>query len=192
MTEGGTMIFGKCLVFRVLVAALGGFLFGYDTAVISGCEQQIQQVFGLSGFLHGAVASSCVWGCVVGAFVGGRLTDAIGRRLALLGCAAIFFVTALTSGFAFGPWDLMVSRFFGGIAVGVSSIAAPVYIAEIAPPERRGMLGGLFQINIIGGMIAAQLANWGIESMGLGVSTWRWMLGAMVVPAAVFLSLARS
>lgn len=178
------------MLFRVIIAALGGFLFGYDTAVISGCEQQIQQVFGLSGFLHGAVASSCVWGCVAGALVGGRLTDAIGRKAALFGCAILFLVTALTSGFALGPWDLMVSRFVGGIAVGVSSIAAPVYIAEIAPPDKRGTLGGLFQINIIVGMIAAQLANWGIESLHLGDTTWRWMLGAMVVPSAVFTVLA--
>lgn len=178
------------MLFRVIIAALGGFLFGYDTAVISGCEQQIQQIFGLSGFLHGAVASSCVWGCVAGALIGGRLTDAIGRKASLLGCAVVFLVTALTSGCAFGPWDLMVSRFFGGIAVGVSSIAAPVYIAEIAPPERRGTLGGLFQINIIVGMIVAQLANWGIESLGLGAATWRWMLGAMAVPAAIFTVLA--
>ena len=125
--EQGTARGGR-LVFLAAVAALGGFLFGYDTAVISGCEQQIQKIFGLSGFLHGAVASACVWGCVAGALAGGRLTDAIGRKMSLFGCAVMFFVTALTSGFALGPWDLMVSRFFGGVAVGVSSIAAPVYI----------------------------------------------------------------
>jgi MFS family permease len=180
---------GRMLIFNVVVAALGGFLFGYDTAVISGCEQQIQKIFGLSGFLHGAVASACVWGCVAGALLGGRLTDAVGRKASLFSCAVMYFVTALTSGFAFGPWDLMASRFFGGVAVGVSSIAAPVYIAEISPPERRGTLGGLFQINIIVGMIASQLANWGIESLHLGDATWRWMLGAMVVPAAVFMAL---
>jgi len=181
---------GGKLIFLALVASLGGFLFGYDTAVISGCEEQIQKLFGLSGFLHGAVTSACVWGCVVGALVGGRLTDAIGRKAALIGCALLYLVTAVTSGFAFGPWDLMVSRFAGGIAVGVSSIAAPVYVAEISPPERRGMMGGLFQINIIAGMIASQLANWGIESLHLGDATWRWMLGAMVVPAALFALLA--
>ena len=177
---------GLRLLWLVLIAAMGGFLFGYDTAVISGCEQQIQQLFRLSGFMHGAVTSACVWGCVVGALFGGRLTDAIGRKRTLFGCAVVYLVTALTSGFALGPWDLMVSRFFGGIAVGVSSIAAPVYIAEISPAERRGTMGGLFQINIITGMIAAQLANWGIETLGLGDATWRWMLGAMVVPAALF------
>ena len=180
---------GGRLVFQVVAAAMGGFLFGYDTAVISGCEEQIQQLFHLSGFLHGAVASACVWGCVAGALAGGRLTDVIGRKMSLFSCAVMFFVTALTSGFAVGPWDLMVSRFFGGVAVGVSSIAAPVYIAEISPPERRGTMGGIFQINIIGGMIASQLANWGIEALGLGDATWRWMLGAMVVPAAVFMVL---
>ena len=188
MSDKGS-VSGFRLIWLVLVAAMGGFLFGYDTAVISGCEEQIQKVFGLSGFLHGAVASSCVWGGVLGAFMGGRLTDAIGRKAALLGCAVVYLVTALTSGFALGPWDLLVSRFVGGIAVGVSSIAAPVYIAEVAPPERRGTLGGLFQINIIAGMIVSQLANWGIESLGLGDATWRWMLGAMVVPAALFLAL---
>lgn len=186
---GGFFSSGAALIFNVAVAALGGFLFGYDTAVISGCEQQIQRIFGLSGTLHGAVASACVWGCVAGALIGGRLTDAIGRKASLMSCAAVYLVTALTSGFAAGPWDLTASRFFGGVAVGVSSIAAPVYIAEISPPERRGMMGGLFQINIIVGMIASQLANWGIESLGLGDATWRWMLGAMAVPAALFMVL---
>lgn len=178
------------LLFHVLVACLGGFLFGYDTTVVAGCEQQIQEVFRLSGVLHGLVMSGLVWGCVVGGLCGGRMTDWLGRKATLISCAALFFVTSLTSAFALGPWDLMVSRFFGGIAVGVASIAAPVYIAEISPPEKRGMMGGLFQVNAILGMVGAQLANWGIDSLGFGVMTWRWMLGAMVVPSAVFVAFA--
>ena len=176
--------------FLAFAAAAAGFLFGYDTAVINGGEQQIQSLWGLSPALHGWVMSSALWGTVLGAFAGGRATDRLGRRPALILVGALYFVSAVWSALAAGPWDLMAARFIGGIGVGLSSIAAPVYIAEISPPERRGQLGGLFQFNIVLGMVVSQFANWAIGSAGLGDSTWRWMLGAEAVPALAFAVLA--
>lgn len=177
---------GMRLVFLSLVAAMGGFLFGYDTAVINGGEQQIQQVWGLSGAMHGWVMSSALWGTVIGALSGGRITDRFGRKPTLFGSGILYLVSAVWSGLAVGPWDLMLARFIGGLGVGISSIAAPVYIAEIAPAERRGLFGGLFQLNIVVGMIASQLVNWYLGTAGLGDSAWRWMLGAESFPALAF------
>jgi MFS family permease len=174
------------LAFLAFAAAMGGFLFGYDTAVINGGEQQIQQLWRLSPALHGWVMSSALWGTVLGAFFGGRITDWLGRKPTLFWVGVFYLVSAVWSGLSFGPWDLMFARFIGGIGVGVSSIAAPVYITEIAPPERRGRMGGLFQFNIVLGMVVSQFVNWGLGSAGLGDATWRWMLGAEALPAFVF------
>ena len=177
---------GGRLLFLAMAAAMGGFLFGYDTAVINGGEQQIQSVWGLSSFIHGLVMSSALWGTVIGAVCGGKVCDRIGRKPTLFWVGVLYLASAAWSGFAFGPWDLIVARFIGGLGVGASSIAAPVYIAEIAPPERRGQLGGLFQFNIVLGMVVSQFVNWGIGSAGLGDATWRWMLGSEMAPALAF------
>ena len=177
---------GGRLLFLSMAAAMGGFLFGYDTAVINGGEQQIQSVWGLSPFIHGLVMSSALWGTVIGAVCGGKVCDRIGRKPTLFWVGVLYFVSAVWSAIAAGPWDLMAARFIGGLGVGASSIAAPVYIAEIAPAERRGQLGGLFQFNIVLGMVVSQFVNWGIGSAGLGDATWRWMLGAEAVPALAF------
>ena len=176
----------KCAspIFLAFAAAMGGFLFGYDTAVINGGEQQIQSAWGLSAVVHGLVMSSALWGTVIGALCGGKICDRIGRKPALFGIGVLYFVSAVWSAFAFGPWDLMVARFIGGLGVGASSIAAPVYIAEISPAGSRGRLGGLFQFNIVFGMVVSQFVNWIIG--GMGGSAWRWMLGAEGVPALVF------
>ena len=171
-------------LFLSFVAAMGGFLFGYDTAVINGGEQQIQSVWGLSSFVHGLVMSSALWGTVIGALCGGKVCDRIGRKRALFWVGVLYLVSAVWSAFAIGPWDLMVARFIGGIGVGASSIAAPVYIAEISPAEKRGRLGGLFQFNIVMGMIVSQFVNWALG--GVGDNAWRYMLGAEAVPALVF------
>ena len=178
-------------LFLSFVAAMGGFLFGYDTAVINGGEQQIQSAWGLSAFVHGLVMSSALWGTVIGALCGGRVCDRIGRKRTLFGVGMLYLVSAVWSAFALGPWDLMVARFIGGIGVGASSIAAPVYIAEISPAESRGKLGGLFQFNIVLGMVVSQFVNWGIgaaAAKGLAPAglTWRVMLGAEAIPALVF------
>ena len=177
---------GGRLLFLAMAAAMGGFLFGYDTAVINGGEQQIQSVWGLSSFIHGLVMSSALWGTVIGAVCGGKVCDRIGRKPTLFWVGVLYLASAAWSAFAFGPWDLIVARFIGGLGVGASSIAAPVYIAEIAPPERRGQLGGLFQFNIVLGMVVSQFVNWGIGSAGLGDATWRWMLGSEMAPALAF------
>lgn len=174
------------IAFLAFAAAMAGFLFGYDTAVINGGEQQIQSQWGLSPALHGWVMSSALWGTVLGAVTGGRITDRVGRKPTLFGVGILYFASAVWSAFAFGPCDLTVARFIGGVGVGLSSIAAPVYIAEIAPPERRGQLGGLFQFNIVLGMVVSQFVNWALGTAGLGDATWRWMLGAEAVPAFAF------
>ena len=171
-------------IFLAFAAAMGGFLFGYDTAVINGGEQQIQSAWGLSAVVHGLVMSSALWGTVIGALCGGKICDRIGRKPALFGISVLYLASAVWSAFAFGPWDLMVARFIGGLGVGASSIAAPVYIAEISPAGSRGRLGGLFQFNIVFGMVVSQFVNWIIG--GMGASAWRWMLGAEGLPALVF------
>ena len=176
----------KRLLFLSAVAAMGGFLFGYDTAVINGGEQQIQSIWKLSSLVHGLVMSSALWGTIIGAVCGGKICDRIGRRPALFWVGALYLVSAVWSAFAFGPWDLMLARFIGGVGVGVSSIAAPVYIAEIATADSRGRLGGLFQFNIVLGMVVSQFVNWWIGLSGLGENTWRWMLGAEAIPALAF------
>ena len=186
-SEGGGCRSLGGLWFLSLVAAMGGFLFGYDTAVINGGEQQIQETWRLSSFMHGLVMSSALWGTVVGAMCGGRFTDAVGRKKALLSVGALYFVSAVWSAFAAGPVSLMLARFIGGLGVGASSIAAPVYIAEISPAERRGRMTALFQLNIVLGMVASQLVNWSLG--GVGENAWRWMLGAEAVPALVFFAL---
>jgi len=174
------------LWFLALAAALGGFLFGYDTAVINGGEQQIQRVWSLSSVLHGWVMSSALWGTVIGAVCGGKVCDRLGRKPTLFWVGVFYLVSAVWSAFAVGPYDLMVARFLGGLGVGASSIAAPVYIAEISPADQRGKLGGLFQFNIVLGMVVSQFVNWAIGTAGLGDVTWRWMLGAEAVPALAF------
>ncbi|MBQ2628425.1 MAG: sugar porter family MFS transporter [Kiritimatiellae bacterium] len=180
------MIGGKSrsVLFLSLAAAMGGFLFGYDTAVINGGEQQIQSVWNLSSFVHGLVMSSALWGTVIGAMCGGKGCDRIGRKPTLFWVGVLYSVSAIWSAIAFGPSDLMVARFIGGLGVGASSIAAPVYIAEISPAECRGKLGGLFQFNIVLGMVVSQFVNWALG--GIGENAWRWMLGAEAVPALVF------
>ena len=174
------------LWFLAIAAAMGGFLFGYDTAVINGGEQQIQSVWSLPSVLHGWVMSSALWGTVIGAVCGGKVCDRLGRKPTLFWVGVFYLVSAVWSAIAAGPYDLMVARFLGGLGVGASSIAAPVYIAEISPADQRGKLGGLFQFNIVLGMVVSQFVNWALGTAGLGEATWRWMLGAEAVPALAF------
>ena len=177
---------GARLWFLALAAAMGGFLFGYDTAVINGGEQQIQSVWSLSSVMHGWVMSMALWGTVVGAMTGGKICDQFGRKPTLLCVGVLYLLSAVWSAFAGGPYSLMAARFIGGVGVGVSSIAAPVYISEISPAENRGKLCALFQFNIVIGMVVSQIVNWAIGSASLGDATWRWMLGAEAFPALAF------
>lgn len=170
--------------FLALVAAMGGFLFGYDTAVINGAEKEIQNVFNLSSALHGVVMSSALWGTVLGALFGGRISDRFGRKPTLLCIGALYLVSAVWSGLAGSASALFIARFIGGLGVGCSSVVAPVYIAEISPTEKRGLMTAIFQLDVVTGMCASQFINMAIAKSGEGA--WRWMLGAESFPAFLF------
>jgi sugar porter (SP) family MFS transporter len=171
-----------------LTSALAGFLFGFDTVVISGAEKAIQSLWGLSDTLHGLAMGSALWGTVVGALAGGWPTDRYGRRKTLVGVGVLYFVSAVWCGLAADVYQLMAARFVGGLGIGVSTVAAPLYISEISPPKRRGLLTGLFQFNIVSGILVAYLSN--ALLAGVGPDAWRWMLGVVAVPALVYTALA--
>lgn len=173
--------------FLAVVAALGGFLFGFDTIVINGAEKDIQAVWNLSGAMHGWVISSALWGTVLGSLFGGRVSDLFGRKRTLLSVGVLYFVSAVWSAFAGGPAAMVVARFIGGLGVGVSTIAAPVYIAEISPSEDRGKLTALFQFNIVFGVLCSLLSNLLLKD--IGPNAWRWMLGVEAFPAFLFTAL---
>lgn len=173
-------------VFRCsLVAALGGFLFGFDTVVISGAEQTIQSLWDLDLTLHGLAMSMALWGTVIGSLMGGYPSDKFGRQKTLVVIGFFYLLSAVGSAFAPDIYTFMISRFIGGVAIGVSTIAAPLYITEIAPAEKRGRLTGMFQFNIVFGILIAFLSN--ALFSGIGANAWRWMLGIEAVPALVYL-----
>lgn len=168
-----------------LVAALAGFLFGFDTAVISGAEQAVQRTWSMSDAMHGLAISAALWGTVIGALFGGWPLDRFGRKPTLVWIGVLYAVSAIGSALAWDPVSFMLFRLIGGLGVGASSVAAPAYIAEIAPREVRGRLVALFQTMIVLGILIAFLSNFllgGIES-----EAWRWMLGAEVLPAIAYL-----
>jgi sugar porter (SP) family MFS transporter len=180
---------GNYFLYRsAVVASLAGFLFGFDTVVISGAEQSIQQVWNLNGTLHGITISMALWGTVVGALFGGLPADKLGRRPTLLWIGVLYIVSSIGSAFAPNVYILMVSRFLGGIGIGVSTIASPLIISEIAPPKYRGRLAGMFQFNIVFGIMMAYLSNSLLE--GIGEYSWRWMLGIQFFPALIFVVFA--
>ncbi|MDO5738623.1 MAG: sugar porter family MFS transporter [Ornithinimicrobium sp.] len=176
------------------VAALGGFLFGFDTAVINGAVSAVRNQFGLGAGLTGFVVSSALLGCVAGAFLAGRLADRIGRTRVMVLAALLFLISALGSGLSFGPVDLIGWRVLGGLGVGAASVIAPAYIAEISPASIRGRLGSLQQLAIVTGIFVALLSDaWlaGIaggaaEELWFGLAAWRWMFLAEAVPAIVY------
>lgn len=172
------------LFFWALTSALAGFLFGFDTVVISGAEKTIQTLWGLSDALHGLAMGSALWGTVVGSLVGGWPTDRFGRKRTLLCIGVLYFVSAVWSGLAPDVYHLMLARFIGGLAIGVSTVVAPLYISEIAPPNRRGLLTGLFQFNIVFGILVAFASNALLANVG--EDGWRWMLGVEAVPALAY------
>jgi MFS transporter, SP family, arabinose:H+ symporter len=172
------------LFYWALTSALAGFLFGFDTVVISGAEKTIQSLWGLSDTLHGLAMGSALWGTVVGSLVGGWPTDRFGRKRTLLTLGLLYLVSAVWSGVAADVYQLMAARFLGGLAIGVSTVAAPLYISEISPPTHRGLLTGLFQFNIVFGILVAFLSN--ALLAGLGPDAWRWMLGVVAVPSVVY------
>jgi len=171
-----------------ITAALAGFLFGFDTAVISGAEQAVQRVWAMSDALHGLAISSALWGTVLGALLGSIPSDRFGRRPTLIGIGVLYAVSAFGSAFAWNPSSFMLFRFLAGLGIGASSIATPVYISEIAPPDKRGRLVAMFQFNIVAGILAAYVSNWLLG--GLGPDDWRYMLGVQAIPAVFYLSAA--
>ncbi|HEY0686894.1 MAG TPA: sugar porter family MFS transporter [Steroidobacter sp.] len=175
------------LIRTVFVAALGGSLLGFDTAVIAGSTQGLTQVFGLTPSELGFTVSAALWGTVIGAMAAGSFGRVLGGRTSLLILASCYLISALGCAFSTSWTWLLIFRFIGGLGMGGSSVIAPVYIAEIAPPAWRGRLVGAFQINIIGGILIAYLSNYVIGLFELGALEWRWQLGIAAAPAALFL-----
>jgi sugar porter (SP) family MFS transporter len=166
-------------------AALAGFLFGFDTVVISGADQKLQSLWNSSDIFHGAVVMSmALWGTVFGAIFGGFPTKKIGRKNTLLWIGIFFSVSAIGSALANDPITFAIYRFIGGIGVGISGIAAPAYISEIAPQNNRGKLVGLYQFSIVIGILTAFISNYLLS--GLGENDWRFMIGVELIPALVF------
>jgi sugar porter (SP) family MFS transporter len=173
-----------------LIAALGGFLFGFETAVISGAEKTIQGLWALSSFWQGFTVASSLIGTVLGSIIAGMPAQKYGRKKTLLVIAVMYLLSAIGCASS-AVWILfIVFRFIGGVAVGASSVVGPMYISEIAPAGLRGRLAGSFQLNIVAGIFIAYLTNF--LFVGLGEDSWRWMLGIMVIPAGLFWVLVRT
>lgn len=179
----------KTVFFWAFVVALGGFLFGFDTAVISGAEQSIQQYWGLSEVQHGFTVSIALIGTVFGALGGSMPSDRLGRKSTLLLVAAIYLFSAIGTALATDWYLFLLCRFIGGLGVGASSVTAPVYISEVSPAKYRGRMVALFQFNVVFGILVSYLSNYLIGMSG--ESSWRLMLGVQAVPAGLFLLLLR-
>lgn len=175
------------LVRTVLAAALGGSLLGFDTAVIAGAIQSLTATFDLSPAKLGFTVSAALWGTVAGAMGAGALGRRFGGRTSLLILAACYLVSALGCAVSQNWTALLIFRFIGGLGMGGSSVIAPVYIAEVSPPDWRGRLVGTFQINVIGGILLAYLSNYLIGIFAFDALEWRWQLGVAAAPAALFL-----
>jgi sugar porter (SP) family MFS transporter len=168
-----------------ITSALAGFLFGFDTVVISGAEQTIQKLWNLDTTLHGLVMGSALYGTVLGSLVGGWPTDKLGRKPTLLLIGVFYVVSALGCAFAGNVGLFAAARFIGGLGIGVSTVVAPLYISEIAPAKYRGRLAGMFQFNIVLGILIAYLSNAIIAKIG-GADAWRWMLGVAAIPSLIY------
>jgi MFS transporter, SP family, arabinose:H+ symporter len=170
-----------------IVAALGGLLFGFDTAVIAGTTKDLTTAFHLTPAFLGWTVSSALWGTIIGAMFAGIPGDRYGRRDSLRVMAVLYVISALGCALAWNWSSLLAFRILGGLGVGGSSVLGPMYIAEIAPTQWRGRLVGLFQFNVVFGILLAYFSNYLIGLMHFGVSEWRWMLGVAGLPAALFL-----
>lgn len=180
------MKFNFYLVKSSLVGALGGLLFGFDTAVIAGTTHALTITFGLTSIQLGITVSIALWGTVLGAMFSGVLGEKLGGRGGLRIMAALYVLSALGSAFAWSWSALLIFRFIGGIGIGGSSVLGPVYIAEIAPAKWRGRMVGMFQINVVIGILLAYGSNFALEKLNLGHLLWRYQLGVAVVPAILF------
>ena len=175
-----------------LTSALAGFLFGFDTIVISGAEEDFQRLWQLDGFWHGLCMSAALWGTVVGSIFGGVPTEKFGRRKCLIVVGVLYFVSAVASAIPPDPWTFMIARFIGGLGVGAATIAAPMFISEISPAHNRGKLAGMFQFNIVFGILVAFASNWVIGNTVSESFAWRVMMGVEAVPALIYTLLAFS
>lgn len=169
-----------------VVGALGGLLFGFDTAVISGTTAALTEQFHLSSGALGFTVASALWGTVVGAVFAGIPGQRYGRRDSLRAMAAFYLISAIGCAFAWNLPSLVLFRFIGGLGIGGSSVLGPMYIAEIAPAYWRGRLVGFFQVNIVVGILLAYISNYLLSSMPLGAMEWRWELGVSAFPAVLF------
>jgi MFS transporter, SP family, xylose:H+ symportor len=174
-------------IYFAVIASLSGFLFGFDTVVISGANIPIKLLWNTSDLFHGVfIMSIALWGTLVGALLGNIPTDQLGRKNTLFWIAVLYFISAVGTALATDPYFFSVYRFLGGIAIGVSTIAAPAYISEISPYKNRGRLVGMFQFNIVLGILFAFVSNYLLAGVG-GVNDWRFMMGIEAIPALIFL-----
>ncbi|MGO1399476.1 MAG: MFS transporter, partial [Brevibacterium yomogidense] len=191
--QSGSFVIGR-VVHLAVVAALGGFLFGFDTSVINGAVDAMAAEWATPALLTGFMVSSALLGCMAGAALAGRISARMGRVRVMLIAALLFTVSAAGSGLAFGPTDLIVWRIIGGLGVGAASVIAPAYIAEISPASVRGRLGSLQQLAIVLGIFAALMSDAALagaaggaaEVLWFGLPAWRWMFLTEVVPAVVY------
>ncbi len=173
------------ILFWSVTVALAGFLFGFDTVVISGADLSLQRLWPRGEVFHGfVVMASALWGTVLGAIFGGIPTDRLGRKQTLLWIGIFYTISALGSALANDPWMFAFFRFLGGLGVGASTIAAPAYVSEIAPPSNRGKLVALYQFNIVFGILIAFISNYLLS--GIGAEAWRWMVGVEAIPALIY------
>jgi SP family arabinose:H+ symporter-like MFS transporter len=181
------------LALVTLVAATGGFLFGYDTAVINGANQYLKTHFALNSIQEGIAGASAILGCIPGAMFAGFLSDRFGRRKVLFLCAILYAVSGVLSAIPRTFSEFLLARFVSGLGIGASSMICPVYIAELAPADRRGRLGSLFQFGIVMGIFLTLFINARIQALGdeawNASQGWRWMLGAEIAPAALLMGL---
>jgi sugar porter (SP) family MFS transporter len=172
---------------NAIVASLGGFLFGFDTAVISGVETSIQQLWALDKVAHGFTVASALLGTVIGSLIAGHPAEKYGRKKVLQAIGLLYLITSLVTAFTPTWLPFVIFRFIGGIGVGASSVVGPMYISEISPAGRRGKLVGLFQFNVVSGILIAFLSNYLL--FGISEESWRWMLGVQAIPAAIFFTM---
>jgi len=181
------MALNSTLIRSSIVAALGGLLFGFDTAVISGTTRDLTELYHLTPWLLGVTVTSALVGTILGSMLAGIPGDAIGRRDSLRILAVLYLVSALGCAFAWNWSALVVFRFIGGLGIGGSSVLGPMYIAELAPAKYRGRLVGMFQFNVVLGILLAYLSNYLVGLFHLGAAEWRWKFGVPALPAAFFL-----